>query len=61
VDWALHPELEQDVRAALLAAVARELDAEHETESVWWRSGFDDLGGGPAAKEPWSDPGVVEP
>jgi hypothetical protein len=32
-----------------------------EHESAWWRSGFEDLGGGPAAKQAWSGSGVIEP
>jgi hypothetical protein len=60
VDWVIRPELvEEDVQAALLAAVERELtEAE---QSLWWRSGLDELDGGPAPKQAWSDPGIVEP
>jgi len=60
VDWVIRPELvEDDVQAALLAAVERELsDAK---QSLWWRSGLDELDGGPAPKQAWSDPGIVEP
>jgi hypothetical protein len=56
----IRPELvEEDVQAALLAAVERELtEAE---QSLWWRSGLDELDGGPAPKQAWSDPGIVEP
>ena len=60
MDWVIRPELvEDDVQAALLAAVERELsDAK---QSLWWRSGLDELDGGPAPKQAWSDPGIVEP
>jgi hypothetical protein len=58
--WVIRPELiEEDVQAALLAAVERELA--QGDPSLWWRSGLDDLDGGPAPKEAWSDPGIVEP
>jgi hypothetical protein len=59
MDWVIRPELaEEDVQAALLAAVEQELA--EDDESVWWRSGVEDLGGGPAPKQPWGDPGIVE-
>jgi hypothetical protein len=51
---------EEELQAALLAAVEQALGAE-EAGSVWWRSGLDDLGGGPAPQQAWRDPGVVEP
>jgi hypothetical protein len=58
--WELRPEpLNADERAALLRAAEQAL-ADDESESLWWRSGFDELGGGPAPKESWRDPGVVE-
>ena len=60
MDWVIRPELvEEDVQEALLAAVGRELA--EEGESLWWRSGLEDLDGSPAAKQAWSDPGIVEP
>jgi hypothetical protein len=56
VPWELHPELDQpEVRAALLAAVEQALAEKHE--SAWWRSGFDELGDGPAPQA-WPDPGT---
>jgi hypothetical protein len=56
VSWEVHPEPEDaNERATLVAAVERALAP--EAESAWWRSGFDDLGGGPAPKEPWAQPG----
>lgn len=59
MDWEIRPEpAEEDDRIALLAAVERELAT--DGESAWWRSGLDDLDGGPAPKQAWSDPGVVE-
>ena len=60
MDWVIRPELvEEDVQAALLAAVERELA--QADQSLWWRSGLDELDGGPAPKQAWSDAGVVEP
>jgi hypothetical protein len=60
VDWVIRPELTEDhVQAALLAAVEEELA--EDDQSSWWRSGLDDLDGGPAPKQAWGDPGVVEP
>jgi hypothetical protein len=57
VTWELHPELNQpEVRAALLAAVEQAL-AEKD-ESAWWRSGFEELGDGPAPRQAWYDPGT---
>lgn len=61
VSWDVQPALgEEELQAALLAAVEQAL-GEAEVDSVWWRSGFEDLGGGPAAQEAWRDSGVVEP
>lgn len=58
--WEFHPAIdEEEVQAALLAAVERALTEEHE--SAWWRSGLEDLDGGPAPKQSWSDSGVIEP
>ena len=58
--WEIQPEPADDAeRAALVKAAAQALAA--ESESAWWRSGFDDLGGGPAPKEAWSGSGIVEP
>jgi hypothetical protein len=61
VEWEIQPRLEEreGVEAALLAAVERALA--EERESVWWRSGLEDLDGGPAPQETWRDPGIVEP
>jgi hypothetical protein len=62
VEWDVTPEPRDDAeRAALLQAA--QLAFAKEAESRWWRSGLDDLdelGGGPAAEQPWRDPGVVE-
>jgi hypothetical protein len=61
VIWEVQPALgEEELQAALLAAVEQAL-GEAEVDSVWWRSGLEDLGGGPAPQEAWRDPGVVEP
>jgi hypothetical protein len=60
VGWEVRPEpIDPDERAALLEAAEQLLADEHE--SAWWRSGFDDLGGGPAPKQAWSGSGVIEP
>ena len=60
MSWEVRPEpSDSDERAALLQAAEAAL--EDEDESAWWRSGFDELGGGPAAKEAWSGAGIVEP
>jgi hypothetical protein len=61
VSWEVQPALgEEEVQAALLAAVEQAL-GEEEVGSVWWRSGLEDLGGGPTPQQAWRDPGVVEP
>jgi hypothetical protein len=61
VGWEIQPRLEEEkgVEAALLAAVEQALA--EESESVWWRSGLEDLDGGPAPEQAWRDPGIVEP
>lgn len=60
VSWEIQPEpADAAEREALLTAAEQALAA--EGESVWWRSGLDDLGGGPATKQAWSGAGVVEP
>jgi hypothetical protein len=60
VEWTIQPPLEpEEVEAALLAAVEQAFAA--EGESLWWRSGLEDLDGGPAPQQAWRDPGVVEP
>lgn len=59
MSWEVRPEpLEPDERTALLKAAEQAL-AEND-ESAWWRSGFEELGGGPAAEQSWSGAGVVE-
>jgi hypothetical protein len=60
MEWQVAPEpRDADERQALEQAAADAL-AGAEVESRWWRSGFDDLGGGAAAEQPWRDPGVVQ-
>lgn len=64
--WSVQPEpADENERAALLAALDRALAEEEGAASgwlsAWWRSGFDDLGGGPAAEKPWGEPRIVEP
>jgi hypothetical protein len=57
VTWELRPEPDRpEVRAALLAAVEQAL-AKND-ESAWWRSGLEELGGGPAPTQAWRDPGT---
>jgi hypothetical protein len=61
VSWEVQPALgKEELHTALLAAVEQAL-GEEEVGSVWWRSGLEDLGGGPAPQEAWRDAGVVEP
>jgi hypothetical protein len=63
--WSVQPEpTDESERRALLAALEQAL-AEEEvgaqaSAGAWWRAGLEDLGGGPAAEQPWRDPGVVE-
>lgn len=60
MSWEVRPEpAESEERAALLAAAEQAL-ADGE-ESAWWRSGLEELGGGPAPQQPWRQAGVVEP
>jgi hypothetical protein len=61
VQWEIQPSLEGEkgIETALLAAVEQALA--EERESLWWRSGLEDLDGGPAPKQAWRDPGIVEP
>ena len=59
--WEVQPQVEEDAERALLAAVSRALGEEEPADSAWWRSGLDELGGGPAPQQSWRDPGVVEP
>jgi hypothetical protein len=59
VSWEVQPEpRDAGEREVLLEAAETALTA--EGESAWWRSGFDDLGGGPAPKKAWGGAGVVE-
>jgi hypothetical protein len=60
VSWEVTPEpADADERAALLQAA--ELALAGAPESEWWRSGFEDLGGGPAPQQTWGGAGIVEP
>jgi hypothetical protein len=66
VPWSVQPEPgDENEREALLAALERALAEEEAAASgslsAWWRSGLEDLGGGPAAEKPWGEPRVVEP
>lgn len=64
--WNVQPEpADENERRALLVALEQAL-AEDEAAGegyagAWWRAGLEDLGGGPRAEQPWSDPGVIEP
>lgn len=66
MSWSVQPEPTDELeRRALLAALERAL-AEEEVGAqaytgAWWRAGFEELGGGPAAQQTWREPGVVEP
>ena len=56
MSWEVRPEPEDaNERATLVAAVERALA--EEAESAWWRSGLDDLGGGPVSEVPWAEAG----
>ena len=56
MSWEVRPEPEDaNERATLVAAVERALA--EEAESAWWRSGLDDLGGGPTREAPWAEAG----
>ncbi len=64
--WSVQPEPgDESEREALLAALDRALAEEEAAASgwlsAWWRSGFDQLGGSPAAEKPWGEPRIVEP
>lgn len=64
--WSVQPDpADETEREALIAALERALAEEAAAASgyvgAWWRSGFDGLGGGPAAEKPWGEPRVVEP
>jgi hypothetical protein len=65
VTWSVQPEpTDESERRALLAALEQAL-AEEEvgaqaSAGAWWRAGLEDLGEGPAAEQPWRDPGVIE-
>jgi len=64
--WRVHPEPSDEAEgefllAALEQALAEEQAGANGQVTAWWRAGFDDLGGGPAAEQAWREPGVVEP
>ena len=60
MNWEVVPEpIEPEERAALVEAATQSVEG--EDESGWWRSGLDDLGGGPASQQAWRGAGVVEP
>jgi hypothetical protein len=60
VSWEISPEPRHvEERAALLRVAEQALAGDEE--SAWWRSGLDELDGGPAPKESWGGAGIVEP
>ena len=66
--WSVHPEPgDETERRALFAALDQAFAEEQDgvQTTAWWRAGLDELsgglGGGPAAEQPWREPGVVEP
>ena len=66
MSWSVRPEpADEAEREALIAALERALAEEESAASgqvsAWWRSGFDGLGGSPAAEQPWGESRVVEP
>ena len=57
--WEVRPEPpDPKERAVLLSLAAAALGG--GDESAWWRSGLDDLGGGPAPEQAWGSAGVVD-
>ena len=60
MDWQVTPEPRDDAeREALLQAAEEAVDGDRP--SVWWSSGLEDLGWGPAPEEAWRQSGAVEP
>lgn len=60
VTWELDPEPADEAERAALLAAAEQALAPPRT-SVWWRSGLEDLDGGPPPEQAGRDPGVIEP
>ena len=63
--WSVQPEpTDETERQALMAALEQALSDGTNAATVsatrWWRSGFDELGGGPAPEQAWRESGVVE-
>jgi hypothetical protein len=60
MDWQVTPEpSDDDERRALVHAAEEAMDGLRL--SVWWSSGLEELGGGPAPQQTWRQSGVVEP
>jgi hypothetical protein len=59
VIWEVRPEPSDPQVRTVLLSLAEDVLADGD-ESAWWRSGLDDLGGGPATEQAWGRPGVVE-
>lgn len=58
--WEVDPDPADEAERDALLAAAQQAFAP-ETESAWWRSGLEDLGGDAPAEQAGRDPGVVEP
>jgi hypothetical protein len=57
--WEVRPEPPDPKERAVLLRLAEDALGRGD-ESAWWRSGLDDLGGGPAPEQAWGGAGVVE-
>ena len=63
MSWEISPEPRTAAERAALTNDAAEA-LEDDAVSPWWQSGLEEaesLGGGPAPKQPWRGPSVVEP
>jgi hypothetical protein len=57
--WEVRPEPPDPNERGVLLSLAEDAVAGGD-ESAWWRSGLDDLGGGPAPEQAWGRAGVIE-
>jgi hypothetical protein len=60
MDWLVTPEPSDDNERRALVQAAEEAE-DGDPPSAWWRSGLEELGGGPAPQQTWRQSGVVEP
>lgn len=60
MDWLVTPEPSDDNERRALVQAAEEAE-DGDPPSAWWRSGLEELGGGPAPQQTWRQAGVVEP